>query len=78
MPDEWKDEDVATWHRNFNQKVQQLLGDSLDFDVLMSDPDFADLETPSFEPYANEHEGEHSFVPNIDEADPDTCDTYCT
>jgi hypothetical protein len=31
---------------------------------------------PSFEPYANEHEGEHSFVPDIDEADPDTYDTY--
>ena len=32
-----------------------------------------------FEPYANEHEGEHSFVPNIDDidkADPDTYDTY--
>ena len=45
-------------------------------DVLKSDPDFADLETPLFELYANEHEGEHSFVPNIDEADPDTYDTY--
>jgi hypothetical protein len=75
-PDEWKDEDMVTRRRNFDQKVQQLLGDSFDLDVLKSDPDFTDLETPSFEPYADEHEGEHSFVPDIDEADPDTYDTY--
>ena len=31
---------------------------------------------PSFEPYANDYEGEHPPVPNLDDADPDTYDTY--
>jgi hypothetical protein len=75
-PDEWKDEDMATRRRNFDQKVQQLLGDSFDYDVMKSDPDFADLEMPSFESYADDHDGEHSQVPDIDDVDPDTYDAY--
>jgi hypothetical protein len=75
-PDEWKNEDMATRRRNFDQKVQQLLGESFDFDVLKTDPDFADIETPSFEPYADDHDGEYPPVPDIDDADPDTYDAY--
>ena len=39
-------------------------------------PNFADLETPSFESYADDHDGEHSQVPDIDDVDPDTYDAY--
>ena len=49
---------------------------SFDFDVLKTDPDFTDLETPLFKPYADDHGGEHPSVPNIDDADPDRYDTY--
>ena len=76
MPDEWKDTDMVTWHCNFDQKVQQLLSNSFDLDVLKTDPDFVDLEMPLFEPYADDHDGEHLFVPDIDDASPDTYDTY--
>ena len=38
--------------RSFDQKVQQLLGESFNYDVLKTDPDFADIEMPTFEPYA--------------------------
>ena len=62
--------------RDFDQKVQQLLGESFDFDVLKTNPDFADIETPSFEPYADDHDGEHPSVPDIDDADPDMYDAY--
>ena len=43
---------------------------------MKSDPDFPDLEMPSFEPYADDHDGEHSQVPDINDVDPDTCDVY--
>ena len=52
------------------------MGDSFGFDVLKTNPDFMDLEMPSFKPYADDHDREHSYVPNIDDADPDTYDTY--
>ena len=52
------------------------MGESFDFDVLKTDPDFVDIEMPLFEPYANDHEGDHPPVPDIDDADPDTYDTY--
>ena len=42
-PNEWKDADMMTWHCDFDQKVQQLLGESFDFNVLKTDPDFADI-----------------------------------
>ena len=50
MPDEWKDADMMSQHCNFDQKVQQLLGDSFDFDVLKTNPDFVDLAMLLFEP----------------------------
>ena len=53
---------------DFDQKVQQLLGESFNFDVLKTNPDFADIETPSFKPYANDHGGEHPSVLDIDDA----------
>ena len=49
---------------------------SFDYDVLKTDPDFVDIETPTFEPYANGHDGEHLSVPDIDHVDPDTYDQY--
>ena len=67
---------MTAQHHDFDQKVQQLLGESFDFDVLKTDPDFADIETPSFEPYADDHDGEHPSVPDIDDADPDTYDVH--
>ena len=53
------------------------MGESFNFNVLKTDPDFADIETPLFEPYADDHDGEHPSVPHIDNANPgDTYDTY--
>ena len=62
--------------RNFDQKVQQLLGESFDYDVLKTNPDFADIEMPLFEPYADDHDGEHPSIPDIDDANPDTYNAY--
>jgi ribosomal protein L31E len=60
----------------FDQKIEKLMGGSFDFEDFKSDPDLADIETPSFEPYADDNEGEHTHVPDIDNADPDTYDYY--
>ena len=76
MPDEWKDEDMMARCHNFDQKVQQLMGESFDYDVLKTNPDFADIEMPTFEPYADDHDGEHPSVPDIDHVDLDTYDQY--
>lgn len=75
-PDEQKDANMTTRHHAYDQKIQQLLGNSFDFEDFKSDLDLADIKTSLFEPYANDNEGEHSFVPNIDNADPDTYDYY--
>ena len=56
--------------------MQQLLGDSFNYDVMKSNPHFANLDMPLFEPYADDHNGEHSQVPDIDNVDPKTYDVY--
>ena len=60
----------------FDQKVQQLMGESFDYDVLKTNPDFADIEMHTFEPYADDHDGAHLSVPDIDHVHPDTYDQY--
>ena len=76
MPDEWKDEGMKAWHQEYDQKIQQLLGDSMLYKDLKNDPELADIETPSFEPYDDDQEGTRTYVPNIDDTDPDTHDHY--
>ena len=52
------------------------MGEAFNYDALKTNPDFADIEMPSFEPYANNHDGEHLSVHDIDHVDPDTYDQY--
>ena len=46
------------------------------YEDLNNDPKLADIETPSFEPYDDDQEGMQMYVPDIDDADPDTHDWY--
>ena len=43
---------------------------------LKNDPELADIETPSFEPYDDDQDGTRMYVPDIDDADPNTHDHY--
>lgn len=54
----------------------QLLRDPMKYEDLKNDPELADIETPLYEPYTDDQEGAHMFVPDIDNADPDTHDCY--
>ena len=46
------------------------------YEDLKNNPELADIETPSFEPYDNDQEGTQMYVPNINDADSDTHDCY--
>ena len=74
-PDEWKDEGMKAHHHEYDQTIWQLLGDPLLYVDLKNDPELADIETPSFEPYDDE-EGTRTYVPDIDDLDPHTHDCY--
>ena len=56
-PDEWNDKGMKAQHHEYDQTIWQLLGDPLLYVDLKNDPELADIETPSFEPYNDDEEG---------------------
>jgi hypothetical protein len=56
-PDEWKDEGMKARRQEYDQKIRQLLGDPMLYADLKNDPELADIETPSFEPYDDDEAG---------------------
>ena len=76
MPDEWKDEGMKARCQEYDQKIWQLLRDLMLYTDLKNDPELADIETPSFEPYNDDQDRIQMYVPDIDDADLDTHDHY--
>jgi len=75
-PDEWKDEDMKRRRVEFDEHVHKVLGDPLALEDLKVDPDLADMDTPSYDRYADDDDGEGQTIPDIDDASPDTHDRY--
>ena len=71
MPDELKDKGMKAQQQEYDQKIRQLLGDPLLYEDLKTDPELADIETPSFEPYDDDQEGTCTYVPDIDQMNHD-------
>ena len=68
MPDEWKDEGMKAQRQEYDQKIWQLLGDPMLYADLKNDPELADIEIPSFEPYDDDQDGMRTYVPDIKNA----------
>ena len=75
--DEMSDEDMKKRQNDFDTKINNILGDPLNYEDLKDDPDLRDIETPSFDLYEDEDEGPpQTHIPDINKAHPNMHDRY--
>ena len=76
-PDEMVDETMKAKRNAFTEKVNAMLGDGFKYEDFANDPELEDLQTPTFEGYADADDGEMPHVLDADdEVDVDTYDQY--
>ena len=71
------DETMKKKREEFTEKVNKAFGDSFKYEYFATDPELADLDTPTFPAYADDDDGEMPPIPEADdEPDADTYDQY--
>ncbi|KAI2504635.1 Reverse transcriptase (RNA-dependent DNA polymerase) [Fragilaria crotonensis] len=77
--DEMLDETMKAKRDVFTEKVNTALGDSFKYDDFTNDPELEDLQTPTYERYADDDDGDAPRIPDTEdevEVDVDTYDQY--
>ncbi|KAI2506535.1 Reverse transcriptase (RNA-dependent DNA polymerase) [Fragilaria crotonensis] len=77
-PDELADETMKRKRSEFTLQVNQALGDGFKYEDFANDPELEHFDTPTFETYADDDDGEFPQAIDADavEPDPDTYDPY--
>jgi len=74
--DELMSEDKKAKRKAFDENVHKVLGDAFRPEDFKDDPDMSDIDTPTYEAYEDDADGACEYIPDIDDADPDTHDRY--
>ena len=76
-PDEMSDETMTQNRGEFTEKVNAILGDGFKYEDFATDPELESFDTPTFENYSDEDDGEMISAPDADDdGDADTHDQY--
>ena len=76
-PDEMPDKTMTQNRKDYTEKVNAILGDGFKYEDFATNPELESFDTPTFEAYSNDDDGEAMPVPDADdEGDADTHNQY--
>jgi len=74
--DEWDSPEHKAKRKSFDKKINKMFGKPLTHTDIGEDPDLQDIETPTFEPYQDDVDGQVDCLPDIDDVDPENYDLF--